>query len=146
MNFKIYIINLDRDYSKTRYDEKLKFFKNIEYEFIKGTDGLKLNNKILEEHRISINPFFRNPYCFNSITLGEIGCTISHINAWEKANIDGYDYSIILEDDCVINKNFVDVLNQLICDQNIMESDFIYLGRKVFNNEECKYLKIHHIN
>ena len=94
----IYYINLDR--SEDRRDFMEDQFKryHIKATRVKGIDGKNLNNHgdvidISDNKRIQ----FKNNYTNNS--LGELGCTLSHIKAIYTSYINGDKYSLILEDD-----------------------------------------------
>jgi GR25 family glycosyltransferase involved in LPS biosynthesis len=45
-----------------------------------------------------------NRYWQRDVTLGEIGCTLSHIAIWEDAYKNGYDNILVYEDDFVFEK------------------------------------------
>ena len=133
MKIKIYVINLKRCQNKLKLViEQLKKTQ-FQYQIVDAIDGNNINNDYLEENEIEVNVNFFNPYFKNTHTWGEIGCTLSHVKAWEIASKDNVDYAIILEDDAVMDNNFDNIVNQLINIQD-MTYDMVYLGRKNMNN------------
>ena len=83
-------------------------------------------NNYFEQNGIKINSTFRNPYTNSTITKGEIGCALSHYNAWKKQlNKEGVRYPIIMEDDIQFTADFIKVLNDLV--NKNLEFDLIYL-------------------
>ena len=142
---KIYIINLRKHYKrKNEMLLQLSEIKNIDYEFVEGVEGSKLNKDFFNNNNITIDPYFRNPYSDNAITMGEIGCSLSHLKVWKMAYKSDVSYSIILEDDCLIESNFEKIINSLIKNKIFDKTEMIYLGRKVFNKNEKIISKISH--
>ena len=87
MNIKIYIIHLKHKTSlKTHILSQLENI-SIEYEFIDAIYGKELSQKYFIDNNISIDKNFRNPFTDSSITMGEIGCSLSHYKAWKKSKI-----------------------------------------------------------
>lgn len=110
----ILIINL-----KSRQDRKQKIIEmfnkyNINnYKFIEGIIGKDLQeefNKLKDKTNI--------------INTGHYGCLLSHIKAIEYAKNNNYKNVLILEDDIVINNNFVEEIGKLL----LPKFDMLYLG------------------
>ena len=105
MNIKIYIIHLKHKTTlKTHILSQLENI-SIEYEFIDGVYGKEISQEYFKNNNISVDKSFRNPFTDSSITMGEIGCSLSHYNAWKKAQSDNVQYPIIIEDDAIINND-----------------------------------------
>ena len=137
---KIFIINLKHKTGlKNEMIAKLSYFP-FEYEFIEAVYGKDLDNNYFIENNIRIDPKFRNPYTFSAITMGEIGCSLSHYNAWKIAVEQDIEYPIILEDDAVINSDFYELVNNIIKLDN--QFDLIYFGRKSFVSDKKDICKI----
>ena len=137
---KIFIINLKQKTDlKNEMIAKLSYFP-FEYEFIDAVYGKDLDNNYFIENNIKIDPKFRNPYTLSAITMGEIGCSLSHYNAWKMAIEQDIMYPIILEDDAVINNNFYELVNNIISLNKTF--DLIYFGRKSFVPDKKDVCKI----
>tara|TARA_B110000208_G_C11800352_1_gene441792 strand:+ start:301 stop:2442 length:2142 start_codon:yes stop_codon:yes gene_type:complete len=143
MKLKIYVINLKRGIKRRLAIQKKLDTLTYEYRFIEAVDGTIINEAYLKKQDISVNIKFNNPYYRNTITLGEIGCSLSHIRAWNMAKSEDLDYVIILEDDADLNNQFSSIIDKIL--NTISSFDMLYLGRKVFNKDEEKLLDIDNI-
>lgn len=99
-------------------------------------DDLKKQGKVIynwNTHRYNTAP---NPEAKQKILNGEIGCYMSHMNLLKKIYESEYDgWTIIFEDDLLLDKNFKEELNKIL--QNLNEDiDIIYLGS--LNQDDCK--------
>jgi glycosyl transferase family 25 len=116
---KKYVINLKRR------SDRLQNFKNNFGDFandiqvIYGFDGKNILNESKEEQELIKK-------CFN-ITLGEIGCFISHIRIYKDIINNNYDYGMIFEDDAIPSSNFENKLNIVLNDMP-KDYDFLYIG------------------
>lgn len=122
----ILYINLNRAISRKNMMEKILSENNLNYERIEAIDGY-LNSK--NEHKQNYN--------FRKLTIGEIGCVLSHIKAIQTAIDKGYEYALIMEDDCCfeyleykdkslkelmkINNDWDIIQLGIICDENILK-------------------------
>lgn len=103
---KILIIN----YDKVRKDYMIQHLaeKNItNYEFIKGFDGAKLKNKL--NKLVKIHPATKlDPPIYHAwpLSLGEIGCTLSHLKAYKTIVKKNYHKVLICEDDIRFNEHY----------------------------------------
>ena len=94
-----------QDYvNRKRYVEKLQtFFENTEVEF-KIIDGV-ISNNILYDARFREN---------KSLSKGQIGCSLAHLNALKSVLDMNVDYAFIFEDDIEINvENYETLKNWL---------------------------------
>lgn len=87
----IHTPNFDR---KQNVDNLQKFFLNTDVDF-RIINGV-ITNKILYDARFKEN---------KSLTKGQIGCAIAHLNAYKTAIDNDYDYVFIFEDDVKIRVN-----------------------------------------
>jgi GR25 family glycosyltransferase involved in LPS biosynthesis len=125
------IINLS--YHKNRkYDmiEKLKETNINNYFFYDAIDGNKLN-----DNKFNIIPewfdYFKNRY----ITVGEIGCALSHYNIWKYIVNNKIKKTLILEDDVIFLDNFNYMYDTVL---NLdLYYDIFFLARNSLN----KYIK-----
>jgi lysyl hydroxylase/galactosyltransferase/glucosyltransferase len=102
--------------------------------------------------KVKAFPDFRDPEQERAMTLGEVGCTISHIAAWKK--IAAYEASlepgtstkwfIVMEDDAELNDEFAGHSSGAIgsLTRRSLEVDLLYLGRKALRpREEARRMK-----
>ncbi|MDI9355271.1 MAG: glycosyltransferase family 25 protein [Cyanobium sp. MAG06] len=113
-NYKVILINLKKDVDRLMYmDQQLKSL-GIEYERLEAVNGKeyienKLGNEYSEENSIKIYG--------NRLKMGEVGCALSHKRCYEKLILEkdkNIKYYLILEDDITINKDFKNILDELI--------------------------------
>ena len=105
--YEIYCINLDR--RTDRWQASKKLLKDFKVQRVSAIDGKKLKNidtniiakkwDTTENAKWDVNT---KPGLIKRLTPGEIGCALSHYNIWKKQE----PYSIVLEDDIKLNKNF----------------------------------------
>lgn len=104
--FRIYIINLDTDRERWLKIEKQLNALKLDFVRISGVN-FKTNTETTE-YRYSIH---RNRKEFHSdLTVGEIGCYLSHIKCWQKIIEEKLDYAFILEDDIFFRANFKELV------------------------------------
>lgn len=146
---KIYYINLKK--SKERREKLTEQLDklNIKYERIDAEYGKSMSKKDIED--LCYKP--TGMMCPRSI----IGCYASHLKAWKRFYNDSSNkkYGIIMEDDCIIEKNFEKNVNLLLEEINNKHKawDFLYLGHynlKLFSifpdiSEKTKNTKLYTI-
>ena len=117
---KQYFINLKRNLSKKQHMETM--FPNAER--IEGVEGALLDkNSILP---FVANREWRDPYWNRRLTKGEIGCALSHIEAWKKC-IELNEPIIVLEDDIVpVHPSWEQEVQKYL-----NTYDLLYLSRKL---------------
>ena len=72
----------------------------VEYEIIDGVDGSQMSE---EEYRGYLAEG-------KSYSRGVVGCYLSHLEAYKRIVEGGFEAGLILEDDAILQKNFVEVL------------------------------------
>ena len=116
-----YIINLKRRKDRLKKFKKTSPFKFEEIQVFKGFDGLHPNNneyglneyKIISEH--------------SQMKEGEKGCFISHLNIWRDMVKNDIEYALIMEDDPIFCKDFLNKFNKVL--ENAPEKyDILYIG------------------
>ncbi|XP_053971796.1 glycosyltransferase 25 family member [Hylaeus volcanicus] len=129
---QIYMINLLR--RPERRDRMNRLFKElgIRAETIDAVDGRTLNESVLENLKIELMPEYTDPYHSRPMTMGEVGCFLSHYTIWNKVIENNFEKVIILEDDVRFEPFFRQkvyyILKELVNLQ--LEWDLVYLGRK----------------
>lgn len=123
---KIYVITLER---ATERQENIKqILKGVNYEFFYGVDKLCLNKEELERKNI-YNETLAKKFHRNSkpMFLGQIACSFSHKNLYEKILNSNDERVIIFEDDFVIDENALIHIEQIFAELP-KSFDFLYLG------------------
>ena len=110
----IYIINLEDSYIRRNYVIKLMEKYNINIELI-------VVQKITEEQYNCVGN--------TEITMGEVGCYLSHMYCLNDAITNNYKNIIIFEDDIVLHKQFHKKFEEL---GNLQKFDFLMLGASDF--------------
>lgn len=103
LNYKIFVINMARSVERwNQISAQLDKF-GLQYEWVGGVDASGLPKE-------TVNFYFseeKNRRDFpRPLSLGEIGCHISHIKCWQKITEYGLDFAVILEDDVVLSDKF----------------------------------------
>ena len=101
-----WVVNLPREKERRRFmEDQLERF-GVTYEIVAAVDGQKLTEDDLSSYssRLALEHLKRE------LTLGEIGCALSHINLWERILREDIPEAIILEDDTRLGKAFFEVL------------------------------------
>ena len=133
---KIYVLAIN--HSDEKFEEISKKLNNlglpyqVPFEVLQGhngyTDPLPEGASVYDGWAIETDHVFWS----NPVGKGEIGCTLSHINAWNRVVEDGINRALILEEDFIGLKP----LNELNPPPVDVDWDFMYLGRYVFDESE----------
>ena len=86
---KIVWINLDRSVERKKNMESLLNQTNIPHQRISGIDGQKIN----------VNKITNDLIMDKKMSLGEIGCTLSHIKSINALKNEKGNYFMVCEDD-----------------------------------------------
>lgn len=131
---KIYIIHYKKLVDRKQYlSNKLQ---DLNYEFVEhlDRDNFEMNdifygkNEKLWYERIEglYNFGFQNPK-YRDLQTSEICNALSHLYAIEKTIIENLDFSIILEDDAILDENFIKNMEYTL--KNIPDNfDFVFFG------------------
>lgn len=136
----IYYINMDQDVDKRRAMEaKLHEYFRDEIPIIRipASDGKDV-------YTSRINTLYKNPENGKNITIGEVGCALSHVEVWENI-VESGKTALVLEDDAVCHSsNVLQDIKALSTDRMMLrEWDLFYLGRKplfAFAEETCMWM------
>ena len=117
----IYVINLDKSRDRMKNIKKISKESNLHIERFPAIYGKNLNYDFLRKHGYLSNKTILK---FN----GSLGCYMSHCLLWEKIYKENkYENVLIIEDDCIIDKNFNQQMEELT--KYIPEDfDYIMLG------------------
>ncbi|XP_055592223.1 glycosyltransferase 25 family member [Uranotaenia lowii] len=137
----IYMINLER-----RSERRRKMFNNfdelgLEVEYFPAVDGKKLTDEKLVKIGIEFLPGYVDPYHKRPMTMGEIGCFLSHYYIWDKMVELNQQEVLILEDDIRFEPYFKKRVYQLLDEtRRIGGWDLIYFGRKRLQEDDEKWV------
>ncbi|CRK88475.1 CLUMA_CG002249, isoform A [Clunio marinus] len=134
----IYMINLKRR-SERRVKMEQSFKElGIDYTYLEAVDGKTLTDEVLIQKGINLLPEYADPYHKRPMTMGEIGCFLSHHTIWQKMIEKGQEEVLVLEDDIKFEPYFNERSEQLLEEARAIGGwDLIYFGRKrLHENEE----------
>ena len=107
-NIPILVVNLTRSKERRVYmQEQLDAF-GVRYEFYPAVDG----NALTPQQRACYSEEKSVRHTKRSLTNGEIGCALSHLQIYEKMVAEDIAELLILEDDAVIKKDFFSIIFQ----------------------------------
>ena len=117
------VINLPR-----RNDRKAHFIENnktlSDYEWLEAIDGKQITHDDLLRSGADTNKFWRDPFKNRKLTHGEVGCLLSHREAWVKVAKQDKPVMII-EDDAIVLDNYDEEYYESLA----KEYNLIYLQR-----------------
>lgn len=129
---QVYVINLVR-----RPERRIKMIAtlkelSIDAYFLDAVDGKSLNESYLKQLGVKQLPGYADPYHGRDMTMGEIGCFLSHYLIWKDIKENGYKRIIVFEDDVRFEPFFRQKLDKVVyeADYVVEDWDLIYIGRK----------------
>lgn len=139
---RIYIINLKRRPERRVRMEKTMEVIGLQAEFWDATDGRSLNPPALADMGITLMPGYMDPVQKRPMTMGEVGCFLSHYFIWKDVIEKNYSQVIVLEDDVRFERNMKHRLREDLLQIDLRLQDFIYLGRKVQDTSAREELRL----
>lgn len=113
---KIFMINLERRPERRAKMNQSFDALGLDVEYVPAVDGRELNDDEFKKIGIEFLEGYADPYLNRPMTLGEIGCFLSHFYLWEKMVAEQLDEVLILEDDIRFEPYFkeraVNMLNE----------------------------------
>ncbi|XP_077302422.1 glycosyltransferase 25 family member [Arctopsyche grandis] len=135
---EVYMINLLR-----RPDRKQKMYMcfeqiGLDVKLIEAVDGKSLDDAALETWGVKLMSNYLDPYHSRPMTLGEIGCFLSHYVIWKDVVDANHAEVMVLEDDIRFEPYFRLKLQRVReqIQHNNIEWDLIYIGRKRLQDED----------
>jgi GR25 family glycosyltransferase involved in LPS biosynthesis len=124
-NFKIYAINLEKDKERLAFMEKQFLDLGLNFERVPAIYGKDLLQYEIEKYYDKDKSIKLNG---KELTLGELGCAISHQNVYKKFLNDKKEnvnlkYCVVLEDDVSLTENFKEILQKVIRENDIPNFD-----------------------
>lgn len=129
---EIYVVNLRRRPDRLKRMRACFQLLGVDAEIFDAVDGSTLSEDVLSSMKIRQMPEYRDPYHNRSMTLGEIGCFLSHYNIWQRMVERKLSKVLIFEDDLRFVRYFRYMLTELFADVDAAKLtwDLIYIGRK----------------
>ncbi|KRY01968.1 Procollagen galactosyltransferase 1-B, partial [Trichinella pseudospiralis] len=135
---ELYLINLLR-----RPDRRLRMLAcfavlGLQVRLVEAVDGRLLEPDDLNAIGVKQMPDYRDPYHKRPMTLGEVGCFLSHYNVWRDMLDRGYQRAVIFEDDLRFTRAFRRQVGAVMAelDANVPDWDLVYFGRKRLNPDQ----------
>jgi len=121
---KVFVLNLARCPERlarvrARLDEL-----GVPFERLEGVDDAVLSEA---ERRRHVSRFGWWCCSLRPIMKGQVGCTLSHQNAYRRMVADGLDRACVLEDDVVLDARFPEVLARLDTELNAAQAQVALL-------------------
>lgn len=125
--YKVYYINLDKSLERRNFMENQFKKLNVPITRMPAIYGKELDKELLKKEKRKHNILAHFPYPND----GEIGICLTHFNLWKFLSKQPEDFSIILEDDALIQEDFFKDLELLL--SKITIDDFLDIsGKKGF--------------
>ncbi|EZA57456.1 Glycosyltransferase 25 family member [Ooceraea biroi] len=136
----VYMINLLRRPERRKRMWRLFNELGIQAETIDAIDGRALNETFLKEWGVILMPEYLDPYHNRPMTMGEIGCFLSHYLIWQKVLKHGYEKVLVLEDDIHFEPFFRQKVNYVLVELSDLKIkwDLVYVGRKKLVKSESR--------
>ena len=100
-NYKCFVIHLKRAVKRKKAVQSIKLNMECETKIIDAIDGNTLTDQYISKF-LDYNSHFHPKYPF-AINNGEIGCFLSHREAWKAIVNEKLEAGFIIEDDCEID-------------------------------------------
>lgn len=124
MNLKAFVINLDFEVERKAFMAQQLEAAGIAYDIISAVKGKALDpayvKKVYDEAqtlKVQGKP----------LSLGEIGCALSHLSVYRKMLDTDQAVSLVLEDDALLHQDLVQVLQPLVDSMAAETKPIIYL-------------------
>ncbi|XP_023246412.1 glycosyltransferase 25 family member isoform X2 [Copidosoma floridanum] len=138
----VYMINLLRRPERRQRMQSCFEELGVNAEIIDAVDGRTLNDSLLNSWGVKTMPGYKDPYHDRSMTMGEVGCFLSHYIVWNRIVEDGHKQAIVLEDDVKFEPYFRQKIRFLLqeLDEHKKDWDLVYLGRKRMQKESEEWV------
>ena len=133
MKYKFFVINLDSKPDRLEDVSKQLHQYGIEFERFSAVMGSELDQSTIEEF-YDAKGNARKYY--KEMSVGEIGCYLSHIQLWKRIIEENLDFAVILEDDLTVKPEIASLINAIA---RLKNWDYIKLagpkGKKVIDKQ-----------
>lgn len=135
---EVYMINLKRRPERRIKMEATLKELGLDFTYLEAVDGKTLTDEILIQKGITLLPEYTDPYHKRPMTMGEIGCFLSHYTIWQMMVEKGQEEVLVLEDDIRFEPFFTQRSELFMEDaRRIGGWDLIYYGRKRLQENEA---------
>ncbi|XP_034471649.1 glycosyltransferase 25 family member [Drosophila innubila] len=131
----IFMINLLRRPERREKMERIFNEIGLDVEHFPAVDGKELNAQLVQQMGISFLPGYEDPYHHRPMTMGEIGCFLSHYRIWQQIVERQLQQVLILEDDIRFKPYFKSNALRVLEQVEKLDYDLIYFGRKRLKEE-----------
>lgn len=129
---KVYLVNFDRRPDRLKNMKSIFNELKIDFTKIPAVDGkVDITQEYIEKYGIKMMEDFSEPYHKRPLTLGEIGCFMSHYNIWTDMVENNFKEIIVFEDDVRFEPFFTQKLQAVRKELSYMDWDLVFLGRKI---------------
>ena len=119
----VWLINLDRATERRRQMEERLGLLGLNYTRFDAIDGRRDWERLSSS--VDISAFRRN--VGRDVIPGEIGASHSHLEVWRQLIASEFEIGLVLEDDVVFHKDFIDAINAAL---TVKQSwDFLKLNK-----------------
>lgn len=116
----VFVISLLRSHDRRSAIEKQMAHLGLSFTFWDAVDGKQLSDADLANVDINL----AEQLCGHSLSLGEVGCALSHIKLYEMMVSKEIEKAIILEDDIYLHMHFKSIVDAAL---EKMTSDIIFI-------------------
>ena len=133
---KVFILNIGTGNEELkRKINQLDFPYKVEWEILPGIKGTN-TDRLWNSFKTWKIKDSKNSWWNRDLKEGEIGCALSHLQAWEKAYEEGWNCVLFLEEDFNLKIDIKEVMFNELPDE--VDIDGFYLGRNKIGDEEEK--------
>lgn len=109
-NIPFFVVNLTHDVEKKAHMSNLATSLGVTFEYIAAVNGKSLTRKQIEavyDRTLSVESIGRG------LSLGELGCALSHLHIYQKMITENIDVAVILEDDVDISADIHNIMSSV---------------------------------
>ena len=111
--FPIFVINLKRSPNRKANISKQLDLLNLDYQLIEAVDGTQFTpHEVVKKYGEQV--FYTNTYNHQRMTLGSLGCLLSHIKFYELMIDHNIPIACVLEDDAEVSPLFPEILSSTV--------------------------------
>ena len=122
---RIFVINLARHAERRAFMEMQLAAQALPYEIFDAVDGFALSPDFIAENYDGARARQLNQ---RDLSLGEIGCALSHLAIYRKMIDENIPLALIFEDDALIGSQFPEVLERLVAQSTASEESIVLLN------------------